>query len=87
MVIEHFREDAVASVYERFAEKGRMMPGGLNYVDSWIEVGLNRCFQVMETEEPALLQQWVSNWNDLIDFEIVPVVTSVETRNTFGFGT
>jgi len=78
MVIEHFRGRDPKAVYERFAERGRMMPDGLNYVNSWIEVGMDRCFQVMETEHPAVLQEWISKWNDLVDFEIVPVVTSAE---------
>jgi Protein of unknown function (DUF3303) len=78
MVIEHFRGRDPKGVYERFAERGRMMPDGLNYVNSWIEVGMDRCFQVMETEHPALLQEWISKWNDLVDFEVVPVVTSAE---------
>ena len=76
MVIEHFKGRDPKPVYERFAERGRMMPDGLNYVNSWIEVGLGRCFQVMETEDPALMQEWIKNWNVLVDFEVVPVVTS-----------
>ena len=78
MVIEHFKGRDPKRVYERFAERGRMMPGGLNYVNSWIEVGMDRCFQVMETDNPILLQEWIKNWNDLVDFEVVPVVTSAE---------
>jgi hypothetical protein len=78
MVIEHFKDRDPAPVYTRFAERGRMMPEGLKYVNSWIEVGLDRCFQVMETDTPILLQEWISNWGDLVDFEVVPVVTSAE---------
>ena len=55
-----------------------MMPDGLNYVNSWVEVGMDRCFQVMETDNAALLQEWISKWNDLVEFEVVPVVTSAE---------
>lgn len=83
MVIEHFKDRNPAPVYKRFAEKGRLMPDGLNYVNSWIEVGMDRCFQVMETDDPALLQEWISNWNDLVDFEVVPVVTSAEMVKLF----
>ena len=83
MVIEHFKGRDPAPVYKRFAERGRMMPDGLNYVNSWIEVGMDRCFQVMETEDPMLLQEWISKWGDLVDFEVVPVVTSAEMVKLF----
>ena len=78
MVIEHFKGRDPKPVYRRFAERGRMMPEGLKYVNSWIEVGMDRCFQVMETDDPILLQEWIKNWGDLVDFEVVPVVTSAE---------
>ncbi|MBV9215640.1 MAG: DUF3303 family protein [Acidobacteria bacterium] len=78
MVIEHFKGRDPKRVYSRFAERGRLMPDGLNYVNSWIEVGMDRCFQVMETDNPILLQEWIKNWGDLVDFEVVPVVTSAE---------
>jgi hypothetical protein len=78
MVIEHFKGRDPGPVYKRFAEKGRLMPDGLKYVNSWIEVGMDRCFQVMETDHPILLQEWIKNWGDLVDFEVVPVVTSAE---------
>jgi len=83
MVIEHFKERDPGSVYKRFADRGRMMPEGLKYVNSWIEVGMDRCFQVMETDDPVLLQEWIKNWRDLVDFEVVPVVTSAEMVELF----
>ena len=83
MVIEHFKDRDPAPVYRRFAESGRMMPEGLRYVSSWIEVGMDRCFQVMETAEPILLQEWIKSWSDLVDFEVVPVVTSAEMVELF----
>jgi hypothetical protein len=83
MVVEHFKGCDPAPVYKRFAEQGRMMPDGLKYVNSWIEVGMNRCFQVMECNDVALLQDWISRWNDLVDFEVVPVVTSAEMQQLF----
>jgi hypothetical protein len=73
MVIETFRQGA-APIYERFAEKGRQAPDGLTYLDSWIDAGLNRCFQLMECDDLTKLQAWVANWEDIADFEIVPVV-------------
>jgi len=83
MVIEHFKGRDPKPVYRRFAERGRMMPEGLSYVNSWIEVGMDRCFQVMETEDPILLQEWITNWGDLVDFEVVPVVRSAEMVKLF----
>jgi Protein of unknown function (DUF3303) len=78
MVIEKFRDHDGAAVYRRFREKGRMLPEGLKYVDSWVEVNGNRCFQLMKCDDVQLFQQWVVRWNDLVDFEIIPVRTSNE---------
>ena len=80
MVIERFKNRDARAVYRRFQEKGRMAPAGLQYVGSWIEANFDRCFQLMECDDARLLQQWVAAWNDLIEFEIVPVVPSAETR-------
>ncbi len=76
MVIERFKNRHAEPVYERYREKGRMMPDGLSYIDSWVEPDFARCFQLMECDDPQLLRQWTNNWQDLIDFEIVPVVTT-----------
>lgn len=80
MVIERFRNGDAKAVYRRFRDQGRGMPEGLRYVNSWIEASFDRCFQVMECDDARLLQQWVAAWSDLIEFEIVPVVPSAETR-------
>jgi hypothetical protein len=80
MVIERFNDRDARAVYRRFREKGRMMPDGLNYVGSWIEANFDRCFQVMECDDPRLLQEWLLSWGDLVQCEIVPVVPSAETR-------
>lgn len=79
MVYERFKEGAVPEIYRRLREKGRMMPAGLEYVSSWIDVDLTRCYQVMRTEDTALFPLWTDNWKDLMKFEIVPVRTSAET--------
>jgi hypothetical protein len=79
MVIEHFKEGAVQKIYRRFREKGRLMPDGLKYVSSWIDTELKVCYQLMETEEAGLFSRWTENWDDLMEFEIVPVRTSAET--------
>ena len=83
MVIEHFKGRDPAPIYKRFERDGRMMPDGLKFVESWIEANFDRCFQLMECDDPALFQKWIRNWNDLADFEIVPVVPSAETRALF----
>lgn len=78
MVIEHFRAGRVADIYQRFREKGRMAPDGLRYISSWVDLDFRRCFQVMEADDEALLAEWMSHWDDLIDFEVVAVRTSDE---------
>ena len=80
MVVERFRPGAVTEIYRRFAEKGRMMPEGLNYIESWITDDLSVCYQLMETDDHALFAEWTRNWDDLTDFEIVPVMTSAQAR-------
>jgi len=77
MVIERFKDSK--AVYRRMREKGRMMPEGLKYAASWVEANCHRCFQLMECDDASLLQRWVLEWQDLIDFEIVPVVESKQT--------
>ena len=76
MVIERFKD--APAIYQRLREKGRMMPEGLGYVSSWIDLDFKICWQLMQTEDFALFDRWITNWNDLIDFEIVPVRTSTE---------
>jgi hypothetical protein len=76
MVIERFKD--APAIYKRLADKGRMMPEGLNYVSSWIDRNLKTCWQVMETDDFVLLERWIDNWKDLIEFEIVPVRSSAE---------
>jgi hypothetical protein len=78
MVIETFGPDPKA-VYRRFQDKGRQMPDGLDYVDSWVTADFARCFQLMRCDDVTLLQRWVAEWRDLVDFEIVPVAPSRET--------
>ena len=78
MIIETYKEGAEA-VYRRARESGRMLPPGLTYVESWVaSPNLDRCFQLMETDDPALLDQWIASWRDLVSFEVVPVISSAE---------
>ena len=79
MVIERYLSGP-GPVYERAAERGRMLPAGLEYVSSWVvdDGGMDRCFQLMETGDPALFDVWTERWSDLVSFEIFPVITSAE---------
>lgn len=76
MIIEHFRDGDARPVYRRFRDRGRLAPDGLRYVASWVTEDFRRCYQVMECDDPALLRQWMAQWQDLVDFEVVPVRTS-----------
>ena len=78
MIVEHFRGGDAVPVYRRFRDHGRLAPEGLRYVSSWVTDDLRRCYQVMECEDPGLLEEWMENWKDIVDFEVVPVVTSAE---------
>jgi hypothetical protein len=81
MILEHYRNSDPAPVYRRFRERGRMAPEGLSYISSWITEDLSTCYQVMETSDRALLEQWMSRWSDLVDFEVHPVITSKEAAD------
>ena len=78
MIVEHFRNGDAVPVYRRFRDQGRLAPEGLRYVASWVTDDFRRCFQVMECEDQQLLAQWMARWEDLIEFEVIPVVTSAE---------
>ena len=78
MVVEHFKNKDAVPVYRRFRDRGRMMPVGLIYVSSWVDLKLERCYQLMETDDHALFDEWMANWSDLMEFEVYPVITSKE---------
>jgi hypothetical protein len=83
MVIERFKDRDPAPIYARLREQGRALPDGLRYVDSWVEANFDRCFQVMECDDVVLLQRWVLQWRDLVEFEIVAVSPSQAVRELF----
>ena len=87
MVIERFSKGP-GPVYERAATRGRMLPDGLRYVDSWIvdDDALDRCFQLMETDDPALFDEWHDRGRDLGEIEVLPVIKSAEAASRLGFG-
>ena len=78
MVIEHFKNNDALPVYRRFRDSGRLAPEGVQYISSWVDDKLQRCFQIMEADERDLLDRWIKNWSDIVDFEVFPVITSKE---------
>ena len=80
MVIERFHEGKVKELYRRFAEKGRLLPEGVTYVNSWIDEKITVCYQLMESDTPEKLREWTTHWDDLADFEIIPVLSSEQVR-------
>ena len=80
LIIERFHNGNPKPVYDRFDAHGRMAPDGVRYVDSWVTSDLGTCFQVMETDDRALIDKWIDNWRDLVDFEVHEVISSSEAR-------
>jgi hypothetical protein len=79
MVIETFRNQDAKAVYRRFRDKGRMTPDGLGFIESWVSADLDRCFQIMECDDVAILQSWGAEWSDLVELEIIPVQPGAQT--------
>jgi hypothetical protein len=86
MIIERFNARDPVPIYQRLRESGRSMPDELRYIDSWIEVNFDRCFQLMECDDARLVMQWILQWQDLMDFEVVPVCPSKVARELFDAG-
>ena len=84
MIVEHFRNNDPIPGYRRFREQGRLAPEGLHYVSSWVDERLECCFQVMETADRSLLDQWTLKWSDIVEFDIYPVITSSEAAERIG---
>jgi hypothetical protein len=84
MIVEHFKNKDAVAVYRRFRDRGRLAPEGLTYVSSWVDEKMERCFQLMETEDRRLLEQWMGKWSDIVEFEVYPVITSKEAAEKIG---
>jgi hypothetical protein len=84
MVVEKFKAGAAAEIYRRARERGRLLPTGLEYVASWVACDYTTCFQLMRTDDPALFVAWTREWQDLVEFEIIPVRTSTEAAALMG---
>lgn len=80
MIIEKFHPGKVKPLYKRFEERGRMMPPGVNYINSWIDEQVATCYQVMEADSIEKINEWISHWDDLADFEVIPVLTSAQAK-------
>src|SRR5688572_11773911 len=78
MIIEYFNAGAAPEIYRRARDRGRQLPHGLEYIDSWVDLNYSRCFQLMRTEDPLLFDVWIKAWSDLCHFEVIPVRTSAE---------
>jgi hypothetical protein len=78
MIVEHFKDKDAVPVYRRFRDHGRLAPEGLVYISSWVDRQFERCYQVMEAENPELIAEWIANWSDLVEFVVYPVITSKE---------
>jgi hypothetical protein len=78
VIVERFRDGDPVPVYRRFRDRGRLAPEGLRYVASWVSQDLTICYQVMECEDRALLDAWIAQWRDIVDFEVIPAMTSAE---------
>jgi len=78
MIVEHFKNQDPVPVYRRFQDQGRLAPQGLQYISSWVDEKLERCFQLMETDDPSDLDEWIAKWHDVVEFEVYPVISSKE---------
>lgn len=78
MIVEHFKDDDPKPIYQRFRDKGRLAPENLEYISSWVDTDLKTCFQLMKTDDKKLIDEWIENWKDIVDFEVFPVMTSEE---------
>ena len=78
MIIENYKLGKTEEIYHRFSERGRMLPSGVEFVYSWVEVNLTKCYQIMKSESLEKLYEWIDNWKDLVDFDVIPVINSEE---------
>ena len=78
MIIESFKNGDPAPVYRRFRDEGRLAPEALKYISSWVTSDMTKCFQLMECEDRHLLEQWIARWSDVVNFEVIPVITSAQ---------
>lgn len=80
LIIEKFNPDKVKELYQRLEKEGRMLPVGLKYINSWIDIDVSTCYQIMETSNIGILQEWLTRWDEFATFEIIPVVDSATAK-------
>jgi len=80
MIIETFHSNEVKQLYKRFEEKGRQLPEGVHYINSWINEDVTICYQVMESDTLEKINDWIQRWDDLSDFKVIPVITSSQAK-------
>ena len=80
MVVESYKAGAAAEIYRRVRERGRQLPAGLEYIESWVDLKVTKCFQLMRTDDAQLFDRWIDQWSDLVSFEVIPVQTSAQVR-------
>jgi hypothetical protein len=80
MIIERFYPEKIKELYAKFDKEGRLLPDGVQYINSWIDEKVSACYQIMESDSPEKLQQWVNNWKEFAEFEIIPVISSAEAK-------
>ena len=78
MIVEHFKNGDPVPIYQRFRQLGRLAPDGLQYISSWVDEKLERCFQLMESPDVNHIDKWMANWTDIVEFEVYPVISSQE---------
>ena len=86
MIIETFHSGKVKQLYKRFEDKGRQLPEGVHYINSWIDEDIKKCYQVMESDSEEKIHDWVQHWIDLADFQIIPVITSTQAKEKVDVG-
>jgi|SRR5579863_10015669 len=84
MIVESFKNRDAVPVYHRFRDQGRLAPEGLKYISSWVTTDMTKCYQVMECMDRRLLEQWITQWSDLVEFEVVEVITSMQAAERIG---
>jgi hypothetical protein len=84
MIVEHFKNNDAVAVYRRFRDHGRLAPHGLRYISSWVDDAFTRCFQIMETADRKLLDEWIVNWSDIVEFEVFAIMSSKEAAEAIG---
>ena len=86
MIIETYHPHKVKELYKRFEEKGRQLPEGVHYINSWINEDITTCYQVMESDTEEKINEWIQHWNDRADFKIIPVITSAQAKEKVNAG-